>query len=191
MLQQWIRHFGTSTVTLAVVVGAGVWLAQAITHLKSTPGRSSSPNGPTATPYEPLQPGTKLTYETRSGTTFTREVMLPVLVPWWDGKSRRVVPVYDERVDGYFLYEITSDEVRVVGSCRQGRLERWGEHLTVLPLTPRRPNLVQTKAGDFPRAIMVNAGSSIAWYAEGVGLVKTDDYELVRHESGIPRSSRM
>lgn len=173
-----------------LVVTLAAILALAVLMLR--PSRPEAPPAPTPAPapgfgipFEPLQPGLRLTYERVDGGPFYREVMRPVRITWFDGSLVTVVPVYDQRLDGFFLFRNQAGSIQVVGSWHQGRLERWGEYTEVINAGQTDPvEPLTTKAGTFPRTLRLGDERGPLWFAEGLGLVKSDQFELVQYQYG-------
>jgi hypothetical protein len=141
------------------------------------------------TTYEPLRPGTRLTYRLADGGSFTREVMLPVTIPWFDGTLREVIPVFDSRYGGCFLYRRQGEEIQVIGTWRDGQLSRWGEYIVALGQEALAAGPVETPSQRFDAVRQVTADGGRAWYAAGVGLVKTEAFALTGHEQVEARDS--
>ncbi|MDB4893888.1 MAG: hypothetical protein JWN15_150 [Firmicutes bacterium] len=141
------------------------------------------------TTYEPLRPGSRLTYRLADGGSFNREVMLPVTIPWFDGTLREVIPVFDSRYGGCFLYRRQGEEIQVIGTWRDGQLSRWGEYIVALGQEALAADPVETPSQRFDAVRQVTAEGGRAWYAAGVGLVKTEEFALTGHDQVEPRHS--
>lgn len=149
--------------------------------LPSTPAAAAVEPGPMlGTEFEPLRPGTRFTYREQDGSEFTREVMLPVRIQWFDELEREIIPVHDSRFDLYWFYRNVSGEIQAIGTWDGGQVERWGEYIVLLSPTAAKAGPVQTAAGSFPDVRLMQDHYGNAWYARDVGLVKTDSYELVQ-----------
>lgn len=134
--------------------------------------------------YFPMPAGRVLTYETNEGQRFTFSFGDPQLLIWWDDTVHKVVPVADSRCGCRFLFENWEGGVRVIGSIQNGRTERWGEFTEVLPANPEGPReTIVTPAGRFEEAVSHHTAGQTMWFAPGVGLIKTDQYQLVRVEN--------
>jgi hypothetical protein len=201
------RRLGLITVVLILVAGSAGAPSRAVSPAE--PGAAGTPPVSAVTPalpvdaprspmgtaaaygttYEPLRPGTRLTYRMADGGSFTREVMLPVTIPWFDGTLREVIPVFDSRYGGCFLYRRQGEEIQVIGTWRDGQLSRWGEYIVVLGQEAVAADPVETPSQRFDAVRQVTAEGGRAWYAAGVGLVKTEEFALTGHEQVEPRDS--
>lgn len=138
--------------------------------------------------HEPLRPGTRLVYQTNDGDEFVREVYNPVDLIWFDGNLLHLTPVWDDRYGGFFLFQTVQSEIRVVGSYHEGRLERWGEYILVItPLATAVAEPIITPAGQFDQAKLMVDTYGQAWYASGIGLIRTETFELVAYSHEPPR----
>lgn len=119
-------------------------------------------------------------YETAGGERFSLSFLAPVTAHWFDGTVRRLVPVADSRCGCRFLFRNLNGEIRVVGSIQGDRMEQWGEYIQVLPRElPPRTGSVQTPLGRFVGVVEIRTEQGTAWFAPGVGIVKTTDFVLV------------
>lgn len=131
--------------------------------------------------YMPLRPGRVMTYASAEGDRFSLTFLEPITIQWFDGTQRVLHPVHDERCGCNLLLEDADGEVRAVGAIEDGRVDRWGEYIVILPRGlsgPRR--LVETPAGKFEQAVRYETDGGTAWFAPGVGLVQTAGYQLIR-----------
>ncbi len=183
MLHLLLKGLGVGVAALALAATSALWPSDMVDPVYQAPDVPRSYGAA----YEPLRPGTMLTYRTADGSAFVREVMQPMRLQWWDDSVREVIPVYDGRIDGYFFYLHADGEIRVVGSLVDGQLERWGEYEVVVPATaPTVVREIATPAGTF-KARQVIYPSGTAWFAEGVGLIGFDDYRLADIKQVTPR----
>lgn len=191
MFHVWLKSLSVAVAALAL------WTGAALTPPRPVPSAgvpaAARPAKPPAygNAYEPLRPGTRLTYVTTEGERFAREVARPASVTWFDGTLRQVIPVWDDRFQGYFLYQQEAGEVRVIGGWRGQHLETWGEYVPIIGPAAAGESVTQisTPAGEFAHVRQVDQAGAPAWYAEGIGLVKTDTFTLLRCEQVKPLDS--
>ena len=103
--------------------------------------------------YMPLRPGRRMTYASESGKRFSLTFLEPVTLQWFDGTWRELYPVHDQR-------------------C--------GEYIVILPRDLSGPTqAVDTPVGSFERAVSYQTAGGTAWFAPGVGMIKTNEYRLI------------
>lgn len=134
--------------------------------------------------YMPLRSGRRLTYESVLGDRFSLTFGAPIAMTWFDGTRRELVPVHDTRCDCRVLMRQVNGEVRAVGSLTEGQTYQWGEYIVVAPaaVAGGKADPVETPAGVFRQAVRVDMGGGPVWFAPGVGIVKTSNYQLVKYE---------
>ncbi|MFZ5825404.1 MAG: hypothetical protein ACOY94_13975 [Bacillota bacterium] len=134
--------------------------------------------------YMPLHSGRSLTYRTVDGDRFTLSFNAPRTVRWFDGTAVQVIPVHDTRCRCHiFLLEVDG-QVRAVGSQEGQEISRWGEYIVVFPgARAATSEPVTTAAGRFEHAVRVETAEGVTWFAPGVGIVRTDQYELLFAET--------
>jgi len=177
-LSRWVQ------VAIAGLILAGTSLAR--------PGTSPAPAPPAparmdVASYMPLTPGRALTYENPAGHRFTLTFGAPTDIRWFDATAKTVVPVHDTRCDCHLLLVNGGGQVRAIGTQGpDGRLSPWGEYTVIFPGAEGAvAEPLVTPGGTFLHAIAVQINQSHAWFARGIGMVKIDDYALVRGQPHI------
>lgn len=130
--------------------------------------------------YMPMIAGQTLTYKSVDGKRFTLTYGQTQTIEWFDGTSREVVPVRDSRCDCQILFRTVDGQVQAVGAIRAGSIAQWGEYVIVWPGPDQgEPEAVSTPAGHFDAARKVGTGAGAIWFAPGIGIVKTQQFELI------------
>lgn len=171
-----------------VSVVAVVTIGTALAPLTSGVTPSPAPAAQTAS-YLPALPGQQLVYRTRSGDHFSLIYRTPVSVTWFDGTRRELIPVHDTRCDCEVLLGRSGGQVRAMGVLTDGQLHPWGEYIVVLPeVLQGPPQVVETPAGLFRDVLHWESAEGTVWVAPGVGIIKTESYELIRM-IGVPQQA--
>lgn len=193
MIRLLLKAFGIGLLVLALGgAGALIWpqvLAGTSMPQGEPAAAAEEPAPMLGAEYEPLRPGTRFTYRDQDGTEFSREVMLPIQIQWFDETARQIVPIYDSRFDLYWFYRNDGGEIQAIGAWNGGQMERWGEYILLLSRAAPKAEPVVTPAGQFADVRIMRDHYGSAWYAKGVGLVKTDTYELISISRHPPRHS--